>query len=309
MRQRILWITFFTTMTFWLGCAGQGGGEKNYKVLEEDQQRFSPEPPNRGPESRGPWNLLQSAQAQPYNRYPVTPQSKKPPTTAPAPTTPAAPAASATPPVNATQPSSRARSTPPPSAQAQTYHRYPYTPQTPKPPATEPDPEPPVVYWTQPSPSGALPVTNLPGKPVPTVFGVIELTGSGTRAAASAPAPVAPPPGVPPSLVGLQRAGWPRVVVTPENGRTQHNPVYFVDAKSWADQFSTATDKQTTEQQLTAALDHSSSKTYGDVTTGKGNTVDLLLQPFKFAYDLVTLPVNAVIEPPLKRVETPPQAK
>ncbi|MCE9590804.1 MAG: hypothetical protein K8S99_09805 [Planctomycetes bacterium] len=78
MRRKILVITFFTTMAFWLGCAGPGPGEdSNYKELEEDNPKFQTEP-NR-PGSMKPPEAATDAQAaapapatQTYEAVPIT---------------------------------------------------------------------------------------------------------------------------------------------------------------------------------------------------------------------------------------------
>lgn len=323
MRHRIIWITFLTTLTFWLGCAGEGGrgggGEKNYKVLENDPPRFAPEPPTRGPDSRAPSaapiyaGLLQSAAAAPYERYPGASRSAKPKPPASAP---------------ATQPGSidltsdliKELETPPPAPPAPAtqpvstlprYERYPgssrlYRP-LPKPvveaPATQPAP---LVRagqrWAGPNSGESVAVTNLPAAPVRVVFGEIQLTGSGTRAAASRPAATRPATDVAPSLSGLQRAGWPTTIVTPGNGRTTHNPTYFEDVTTSAARFPTVQDSQSTEEQIKTVLGHSHADT--PIST---QFTDFAVQPLKFAVDLITLPFQAVVEPPLKDVQTPPQ--
>lgn len=81
------------------------------------------------------------------------------------------------------------------------------------------------------------------------------------------------------------------VVVGPESGATKHWPVYFHDLE-WQKQ-DPAANSQLISEQLTAALE----------TRGKGSytadmAVDTVVQPAKFAFDLATLPVKMVVQPP-----------
>lgn len=87
-----------------------------------------------------------------------------------------------------------------------------------------------------------------------------------------------------------RRELWPRLVVGPESGATEHWPVYFRDLE-WQKQ--EATDSQMMSEQLTGALEARGRGTYSAETVA-----DTVVQPAKFALDLGTLPVKMIVQPP-----------
>ena len=124
-----------------------------------------------------------------------------------------------------------------------------------------------------------------------------------------------------PSVTGVARAHWTRTTVMPSYGTTVHNPRYFADMNV-ADKPTPAEHPQTPldvrgadgllltvdaydETQLAESLDGAKA---GNLIHGT-NASDLLWQPLKFGVDLVTLPVKAVIAPPLKPVTSPREEK
>lgn len=92
------------------------------------------------------------------------------------------------------------------------------------------------------------------------------------------------------------RSQWEVVEIGPVDGRTAHRPVYFRDASIEASRVHPANVEAAFEQYVDDGP--------GTVLTAD-NAAAILVQPLKAAWDLVTLPVQAVLTPPWSTVYTP----
>ena len=90
----------------------------------------------------------------------------------------------------------------------------------------------------------------------------------------------------------MNRGHWPQMVVKAEAGQTRHWPVYFNDCPVYASQADPAA-APGTEASIHAAL-------ADDRAAGASfvNMQAVPTQPIKAAFDLVTLPVRAIFNPP-----------
>ena len=100
-----------------------------------------------------------------------------------------------------------------------------------------------------------------------------------------------------PESSALNRDAWPVVVVAPVTGVTLHRPAYFEDYRPDDADVEWATPEAAFDDVVQADTSE---------TLGLANAADLVVQPAKFALDLVTLPVRAVLTPPWATVSTPP---
>lgn len=104
-----------------------------------------------------------------------------------------------------------------------------------------------------------------------------------------------------PSLTGVDRSNWRRIQVGPSDGTTWHWHTYFSDLQIEPTHprvdFSAPV-----EEQMAAAVSGSEASWMAD-----DNALALVAQPAKFAWDLLTLPVDMLIlQPVWEKTGTPP---
>ncbi|MEX0777295.1 MAG: hypothetical protein WD042_16445 [Phycisphaeraceae bacterium] len=229
MRNKIIWITFWTTISLWLGglmtgCAGSGQRNENYKVLEEDRPMFSTEPsegPHVGANGQGP-------------------MIEKPPVKEASPPEPA--------PQKSTQPGSANDAAQPAAL----------------------------------SVAAALPA---------------DIVITSTTQAAEIRNPKSEIRNNAGTII--DRRDWPRITLSPYSGKVGHQPVYFHDVRLGnADDLQPFTGD--TVSQFNAALTGHEPENWS-----ADNALAVPLQPLKFAFDLVALPVRMIIDPPWETIESP----
>jgi hypothetical protein len=276
MNRKILWLSFWVTVTYWLGgvvgCAGRGESQ-NYKALEDDHRpRMEPEQPeylesgqSAAPRSPDEQSVLESlAAAIRENRAADEAKGER-------------------------------------VALAQAQVEQPAEPGEPGEPgggdAAQPQPvdppAPPTVI--EPAPPDAPDAVDAPPPPdapdAPAPRDVLDITEPPGDAA------TAPPTG--PSLNGLDRSHWPRIVVGPAVGVTVHNPVYFQDVLLEPDA-RPVTRAGDVPAQIDSALSGRKAHTWS-ARTG----ADLVVQPVKYGLDMLLLPVKAVLDLPWSDARTP----
>ena len=106
-----------------------------------------------------------------------------------------------------------------------------------------------------------------------------------------------------PSISNLDRSHWPKIVIGPYDGTTQHHPYYFSDITSF--KYSRAGNSPVgAESDKTITGDVLEGSQLGHHSSDE-NTWGLLFQPLKFGADLLLLPLNSLLHPPLSSVTTP----
>jgi hypothetical protein len=92
------------------------------------------------------------------------------------------------------------------------------------------------------------------------------------------------------------RSAWNVITIAPADGRTTHWPVYFRDCPTQSQRIAPMTAEAAFELHLA-----------GDAAAGwsASNAADTVTQPLKFAFDLVTLPVQLILSPPLVNHTSP----
>ncbi len=106
-----------------------------------------------------------------------------------------------------------------------------------------------------------------------------------------------------PSISSLDRSHWPKIVIGPYDGTTQHHPYYFSDITS-SKYSRTGNSPAGSESDETVTRDVLDGGQSGHHSSDE-NTFGLLFQPLKFGVDLLLLPLNSLLHPPLSSVTTP----
>lgn len=282
MPRKIAWIAFWMTMMYWLGgfwgCAAPGD-DQNYKMLDEDESMFETEPPalqSREEIAKELGIALAELPASPHDE------------------------------------AGEAGIAAAVDEESETVA----VPDEIEPSATEP-------------PAATTPLAEAP-QPATDTYADVSVVETE------------------PSIFGLDRSHWGTMMVSPSDGRTSHNPVYFSDIDLWVKLTpvvsqiyldSESTDRGTPEaegeepsQDVSAgengeagvvappqtkvvppAVDYDE-PALADALEGvkaggvadSTNLADLVVQPMKFAVDLIFLPLKALLNPPLAPVTTPP---
>lgn len=98
----------------------------------------------------------------------------------------------------------------------------------------------------------------------------------------------------------LVRTDWPTIHVSPDDGRTVHNPTYYGKTDLKGDGVNVTNLALPIEQRMDLAMSGSKAENWSASNLG-----DMVFQPVLAAGYTALLPVSMVIEPPLKQVTTP----
>ena len=135
------------------------------------------------------------------------------------------------------------------------------------------------------------------------VFYLQEVDAANAAAPAEAvAAPETPKVETQPSLspTSLDRSHWPKMTVGPITGKTTHLPVYFRDCPISEREGLKINFNDPQEQQLEAAL-----AGHKDGGYDNHHCHQRVVQPLKFAVDIVAWPIYMCLEAPWRRVTTP----
>jgi len=86
------------------------------------------------------------------------------------------------------------------------------------------------------------------------------------------------------SIDGIDRSNWSRITIAAETGAVTRHPVYFKDLH------------MDPAANATGPMDHPD-----NAGLDKTNTVAVLAQPLKFAWDIASLPYHMITDPPVKQ--------
>ena len=108
-----------------------------------------------------------------------------------------------------------------------------------------------------------------------------------------------------PSLLGVDRSHWEKTTIGPAIGDTEHLPTYFQDRGLWEPQPNPTTVMNDPDADpdtwLNAALDNPKAGSWSGSNAG-----GLVVQPVKFSFDVVTLPIRMLFKPPWTTERTVP---
>ena len=111
--------------------------------------------------------------------------------------------------------------------------------------------------------------------------------------------PTAPFSETEPSLVGMDRSNWPRIIVGTADGTVTHGPIYFRDCPIRHEQRPIDNTWEESEK-LRVALDRAMADHWS-----AANLVGGFANPPKFGFDLLTLPIEFVKTPVWTTQSTP----